>query len=58
MYRQKGIGKSEAEARERALEALKERLWRECWKGEIELPVRRERVVEKDGIFEIEIETW
>ena len=46
------------QARERALEALKERLWRECWKGEIELPVRRERVVEEDGIFEIEIETW
>lgn len=58
MYKARGIGNSEEQARERAMEALKERLWRECWKGEIELPVKRERVVEEDGIFEIEIETW
>ncbi len=52
----KGVGRSVEEARKRAEEMLKERLWRECWKDEIELPVKEEKIVEEDGIFEIEIE--
>ncbi len=51
-----GVGRSRKEARKRAEEMLKERLWRECWKEEIELPVKKEKVVEVDGIFEVEIE--
>lgn len=52
----KGVGRSREEARKRAEEMLKERLWRECWKDEIELPVKGEEVVEIEGMFEIEIE--
>lgn len=44
------------EARKRAEEALKERLWKEVWKEEIELPVKSEKVIEVEGMFEIEIE--
>lgn len=51
-----GIGRSREEARRRAEEMLKERLWREVWKECVELPVRNEKVVEVDGIFEVEIE--
>lgn len=51
-----GVGRSREEARKRAEEMLKERLWRECWKEEIELPVKEVRVAEIDGMFEIEIE--
>lgn len=56
MYKQKGVGKSREEARRKAEEALKERLWRECWKDEIELQGERETVVEVGGMFEVEIE--
>lgn len=56
MYSTKRTGKSVEEAREAALEALKQRLWEECWKEEIELKVKWERVVELDGVFEVEIE--
>ena len=51
-----GVGRSREEARKRAEEALKERLWREVWKEEIELPVKEVRVAEIDGMFEIDVE--
>ena len=51
-----GVGRSREEARKRAEEMLKERLWRECWKENVDLPVKKERVVEVEGMFEIEIE--
>ena len=54
----KGVGRSREEARKRAEEMLKERLWREVWKEEIDLPVKEEKVVEVEGMFEVEIETW
>ena len=51
-----GVGMSREEARRRAEEMLKERLWREVWKECVDLPVKKEKVVEVDGIFEVEIE--
>lgn len=54
--KEKRVGRSREEARMRAEEALKERLWEECWREEIELPVKRETVVEVGGMFEVEIE--
>ena len=51
-----GVGRSREEARRRAEEMLKERLWREVWKECVDLPVKKEKVVEVDGIFEVEIE--
>ena len=58
MYKEKGTGKSKEEARRRAEDALKERLWRECWKEEIEVP--RDAVVHVEaiegGLFEVTIE--
>ena len=51
-----GVGRSREEARMRAEEMLKERLWREVWKECVDLPVKKEKVVEVDGIFEVEIE--
>lgn len=56
MYKEKRAGKSIEEARERAMEALKERLWKEAWKDEVELPDVRETVVEIGGMFEVEVE--
>lgn len=57
MYKQKGVGRSREEARRRAEEALKERLWRECWKDEIELQgVREEQRELVDGKFEVTLE--
>ena len=57
MYKQKGVGKSREEARRRAEEALKERLWRECWKDEIELQVVSEMGRElENGEFEVTLE--
>ena len=54
MYREKGVGNSKEEARERAMEALKERLWKECWKGEIEMPgVKEESRDLENGKFEV-----
>lgn len=51
-----GVGRSREEARRRAEEMLKERLWREVWKECVDLPVKKEKVMEVDGIFEVEIE--
>lgn len=51
-----GVGRSREEARKRAEEMLKERLWREVWKENVELPVKEEKVVEDEGMFEVEIE--
>lgn len=56
MYKEKRAGKSIEEARERAMEALKERLWKDAWKDEVELPDVRETVVEIGGMFEVEVE--
>jgi hypothetical protein len=57
MYKQKGVGKSREEARRRAEEALKERLWRECWKDEIELQGVSEMGREREnGEFEVTLE--
>ncbi len=49
------IGKTREEARSAAMEALKERLWKECWKDEIELPVKEERVSMEGGMFKVEL---
>lgn len=52
-----GVGRSRKEARRIAEDMLKERLWREVWKECVDLPVKKEKVVEVvDGIFEVEIE--
>lgn len=51
-----GVGRSREEARSRAEEMLKERLWRDVWKDCVDLVVKKEKVVEVDGIFEVEIE--
>jgi hypothetical protein len=58
MYKEKGTGRSKEEARRRAEEALKERLWRECWKEAIEVPRDAvEHVVAiEGGLFEVTIE--
>lgn len=56
MYKAKAVGRSREEARRRAEEALKERLWRECWREEVELAVKKEEVVEVSGMYEVEIE--
>lgn len=57
MYKQKGVGRSREEARRRAEEALKERLWRECWKDEIELQGVSEMGRElENGEFEVTLE--
>lgn len=56
MFKEKRTGRTKEEARKKALEALKERCWRECWKENIDLPVVRETVVEIGGMFEVEIE--
>lgn len=57
MYKAKAVGGSREEARRRAEEALKERLWRECWKDEIELQGAREEQRELvDGKFEVTLE--
>ena len=57
MYKGTGVGRSKAEARQKADEALKERLWKECWKDEVEVPRDAvERVVEVNGMFEVTVE--
>ena len=56
MHRAVGIGGSIEEARSRALGALKDQLWRDCWREEIDLPDVRESVVEEDGVFEVTVE--
>lgn len=56
MYKVKGVGNSEEEARTRAVEALKERLWREVWCESVELELKGEVVTEVAGLFEVEIE--
>jgi len=53
MYREKAIGRNKEEALEAAMDALKERLWRECWKEEIDLP--GVKVVEREVESGIEI---
>lgn len=53
MLKASGKGSSKEEARKEALDKLKERLWRECWKAEIELVGVEEEVLEKDGVFEV-----
>jgi hypothetical protein len=53
MFEASGKGSSKEEATAMALEELKQRLWEECWKKEIELPGVVERVIEKDGLFEV-----
>lgn len=58
MIRGTGIGRTEEEARERAIDALKDRLWEEVWKDEIQLPVKREKVDEEDGIFVVTVDIW
>lgn len=50
-----GIGRSKADARKRAEEALKERLWKECWKNEVEIDVEEVSSVEVGGIYEVTI---
>ena len=57
MYKETGVGRSKAEARHKADEALKERLWKEVWKDNVEVPRDVvETVVEVNGIFEVTIE--
>ncbi len=57
MYKETGVGRSKAEARHKAEEALKERLWKEVWKDNIEVPRDAvECVVEVNGMFEVTIE--
>jgi len=57
MYKETGVGRSKAEARHKAEEAMKERLWKEAWKDEIELPRSAvESVREVEGMFEVTIE--
>lgn len=54
MYKAKAVGSTREEARMRAEEALKERLWRECWKDEIELQGVSEMGRElENGEFEV-----
>ena len=55
MYSEKKTGKTVEEARRAALEALKERLWTECWKEEIVLVVRSEKVQKVGETYEVEI---
>lgn len=56
MYKEKAVGKSKEEARKKAEEALKERLWKECWRESVELRVSREEAVEVCGMWEVELE--
>lgn len=57
MRRASGIGNSEEEALERALRVLKDQLWEECWREEIELAGVSHRVVHKgNGVFEVIVE--
>ena len=58
MYKETGVGRSKAEARKKAEEALKERLWKEVWKDNVEVPREAvECVVEVgEGLFEVTIE--
>ena len=57
MYKETGVGRSKAEARQKADEALKERLWKEVWKDNVEVPREAvETVVEVNGMFEVTIE--
>lgn len=57
MHRASGIGHSKEEALERALKALKDQLWEECWRDEIELTGVSHRVVHRDGgVFEVIVE--
>lgn len=57
MYKETGVGRSKAEARQKADEALKERLWKEVWKDNVEVPGNVvETVVEVNGMFEVTIE--
>lgn len=55
MYKETGVGRSKAEARKRAEEALKERLWKEVWKHEVEIDVEEVSSVEVGGIYEVTI---
>lgn len=55
MYKETGVGRSKAEARQKAEEALKERLWKECWKNEVEIDVEEVSSVEVGGIYEVTI---
>lgn len=58
MYKETGVGKSKEEARRKAEEALKERLWREVWKDNVDVPREAvESVVEVcDELYEVTIE--
>lgn len=56
MLKEKRIGRTVDEAWEAAMNALKERLWRECWRDNIELPVKRMDATEVGGMYEVEIE--
>lgn len=55
MMKAVGIGRSKEDARKRAEEALKERLWKECWKNEVEIDVEEVSSVEVGGIYEVTI---
>lgn len=55
MMKAVGIGRSKEDARKRAEEALKERLWKECWKHEVEIDVEEVSSVEVGDIFEVTI---
>lgn len=55
MLSEKRTGRTKEEARMRAMAALKERCWRECWRDNIELPVEKETVTEVGGMFEVEV---
>lgn len=55
MMKAAGTGRSKAEARRKAEEALKERLWKECWKNEVEIDVEEVSSVEVGGIYEVTI---
>lgn len=58
MHRASGIGHSKEEALERALKALKDQLWEECWRDEIDLIGVSHRVIHKEDedIFEVVVE--
>lgn len=56
MLKEKRTGRTVDEAWNAAMNALKDRLWKECWRDNIELPVKRMNVTEVAGMYEVEIE--
>ena len=56
MHRASGIGHSEEEALERALRRLKDQLWEECWREEIDLVGVSRKVVHRGDIVEVVVE--